>query len=141
MGDGGEIFVLDMGQPIKISYLAEQMILLSGKVPGDEIEIVYTGLRPGEKLYEELFHEQEALQSTSHKKILLARHREVDWRQLNAVMDRITEACTRYEQQVLRAGLGELVPEWNGRVAEQSRPIAVSGADAAAHAQEAPTLH
>ncbi len=79
MGDGGEIFVLDMGEPIKISYLAEQMIRLSGKVPGEDIDIVYTGLRPGEKLYEELFHEKEALQSTPHRKILLARYRTFDW--------------------------------------------------------------
>lgn len=65
MGRGGEIFVLDMGSPIKISYLAEQMILLCGLEPGGDVDIVYTGLRPGEKLYEELFHETEALQSST----------------------------------------------------------------------------
>ncbi|TPW14446.1 MAG: polysaccharide biosynthesis protein CapD, partial [Halothiobacillaceae bacterium] len=78
MGSGGEIFVLDMGEPVKITDLAEQMIRLSGKVPGEEIEIIYTGLRPGEKLYEELFHDMESLAETSHEKILLAASRYVD---------------------------------------------------------------
>ncbi len=82
MGRGGEIFVLDMGEPVKISYLAEQMIMLAGKIPGEDIEIGFTGLRPGEKLYEELFHEKEALAGTEHEKILLSGVREVPWPEL-----------------------------------------------------------
>jgi FlaA1/EpsC-like NDP-sugar epimerase len=69
MGNGGEIFLLDMGSPIRISYLAEQMIRLSGKTPGKDIEIRYTGLRPGEKLVEELFYPEEKLTKTDHEKI------------------------------------------------------------------------
>ena len=69
MGNGGEIFLLDMGSPIKISYLAEQMIRLSGKTPEKDIEIRYTGLRPGEKLVEELFYPEEKLVKTDHEKI------------------------------------------------------------------------
>lgn len=114
MGAGGEIFVLDMGQPIKITYLAEQMINLSGKVPGEDIEITYTGLRPGEKLYEELFHEQEALQSTAHQKILLARYREFDWQRLSAILDGMKQGCADYDEKKLRSLLKELVPEWSG---------------------------
>lgn len=72
LGEGGEIFVLDMGEPIKIAYLAEQMIILSGKTPGDDIDIIYTGLRPGEKLYEELFYEGEGHERTAHNKIFRA---------------------------------------------------------------------
>ena len=114
MGSGGEIFVLDMGEPIKISYLAEQMIRLSGKVPGEDIDIIYTGLRPGEKLYEELFHAQEALQRTGHAKILLARHRDFEWEHLGAIMDNLYGACLDYDETRLRLLLKELVPEWSG---------------------------
>jgi FlaA1/EpsC-like NDP-sugar epimerase len=60
IGQGGETFVLDMGEPVKIRYLAEQMIRLAGREPGRDIQIAFTGLRPGEKLYEELFYAAEA---------------------------------------------------------------------------------
>ncbi|EGV18022.1 polysaccharide biosynthesis protein [Thiocapsa marina] len=73
IGDGGEIFVLDMGEPVKIRYLAEQMIRLSGREPGEEISIHYIGLRPGEKLYEELFYDSEDLVATRHPKIRVAK--------------------------------------------------------------------
>ena len=111
IGDGGEIFVLNMGAPIKISFLAEQMIRLSGKEPGSDIEICYTGLRPGEKLYEELFHDSEQLEKTSHEKILLARHRVVDWDELEKMIGSMELACEQYDQQVLLASINELVPE------------------------------
>lgn len=111
MGKGGEIFVLDMGEPVKISYLAEQLIRLSGKKPGEDIEIVYTGLRPGEKLYEELFHESEKLAGTTHPKILLANSRSMDFAQLEQALDKLALACgTDDERQIYRL-LSELVPE------------------------------
>jgi len=72
VGKSGEIFVLDMGEPIKIAYLAEQLARLSGKKLGEDIEIVFTGIRPGEKLFEELFHSGERLRPTDHAKLLLA---------------------------------------------------------------------
>jgi len=125
MGRGGEIFVLDMGEPIKIAFLAEQMIRLSGKVPGEDIEIVYTGLRPGEKLFEELFHEKEALQSTRHSKILLARYRKVEWEYLNQVMVQMQDACADYDEARLQNFMKDLVPEWSG-VAAEIEPSAVT---------------
>lgn len=78
-GSGGQIFVLDMDEPIKISYLAEQMIRLAGKEPGKDIDIQFTGLRPGEKLYEELFHASEELVQTEHEKLFKAKFRKMDW--------------------------------------------------------------
>jgi FlaA1/EpsC-like NDP-sugar epimerase len=111
MGTGGEIFVLDMGQPVKITYLAEQMIRLSGKEPGTDIEIVYTGLRPGEKLFEELFHEKEQLVGTEHEKIFLARHRKIDWEELNNTVDSIKTACEQFDEATLLRLIEQLVPE------------------------------
>ena len=72
MGRGGDVYVLDMGEPVSITYLAEQMIKLSGSQPGKDIQIIYTGLKPGEKIEEELFFSDENLRHTGHEKILLS---------------------------------------------------------------------
>ena len=115
MGKGGEIFVLDMGEPVKISYLAEQMILLAGKTPGEDIEIVFTGLRPGEKLYEELFHEKEALAGTGHEKIMLSGVREVPWSDLMETMDTLRGGVERGDTGLVMDSLRTLVPEFQPR--------------------------
>lgn len=112
-GHGGEIFVLDMGEPIKISYLAEQMIHLAGKVPGKDIQIQYTGLRPGEKLYEELFHESEALTSTDHAKLFKAKFRSVDWEVLTQTFKLICSACNNHDEEELSILIKSLVPEFS----------------------------
>jgi FlaA1/EpsC-like NDP-sugar epimerase len=112
MGHGGEIFVLDMGTPIPIRYLAEQMIRLTGKIPNKDIAIIYTGLRPGEKLHEELFHLDETLQPTSHQKILLAAHnQEEDWDGLLTHLDQLQCACDRYDEMGIEQLLKLLVPK------------------------------
>ena len=118
LGAGGEIFVLDMGDPVKISYLAEQLILLSGKRPGEDIAIVYTGLRPGEKLYEELFHPAEKLAETRHPKILLAQSRQVDLDALQTALDELETACQINDDQLIRKTLHRLVPEHAEQVAK-----------------------
>ena len=79
LGNGGEIFCFDMGQPVKIADLAKNMIRLAGFEPGKDIEITYTGLRPGEKLYEELLNQKETTIPTKNKKILVAKVREYDY--------------------------------------------------------------
>ena len=113
MGQGGEIFVLDMGKPVKIRYLAEQMIRLSGKVPDKDIKIVYTELRPGEKLHEELFHADEKLGKTTHAKILLADHRSNDWERLTETLTQLAEASENYAENDIKKMLKRLVPEMN----------------------------
>ncbi len=121
MGKGGEIFVLDMGEPVKISYLAEQLIILSGKKPGKDVKIIYTGLRPGEKLYEELFYEQENLSPTGHDKILLAQAKKVDWDWLNNEIDIMHIAAKDYEEKIMMNSLEQLVPEMH-RVTGEKQP-------------------
>ncbi len=112
MGQGGEIFVLDMGEPIKITDLAEQMIRLAGLEPGRDIEISFTGLRPGEKLFEELFHHAEQLGQTSHPKIMLSGSREMDWSDIQRVLENLHKACRTRDVQQLHLTLQQLVPEF-----------------------------
>ena len=112
LGQGGEIFALDMGEPVRIRYLAEQMIRLAGKVPERDIAITYTGLRPGEKLYEELFHEQEDYSATAHRKIFLAAGRSVPWADLLALLRRGAAACAQDDAAEVLAVLRLLVPEF-----------------------------
>jgi FlaA1/EpsC-like NDP-sugar epimerase len=111
LGSGGEIYVLDMGEPVKITYLAEQLIRLSGKEPGKDIQIVYTGLRPGEKLFEELFHELEPYEQTQHEKIFLAHPRQADWTVLSTELRIAEQATRRYDTDKLQKSLLLLVPE------------------------------
>jgi FlaA1/EpsC-like NDP-sugar epimerase len=113
IGQGGEIFALDMGEPIKIRDLAEQMIRLAGKKPGTEIPIVYTGLRSGEKLFEELFHPLENYSATTHNKIFLAQHRPVSWDLLQAQLARATEAVRTFNEDELRQCVSSLLPSFS----------------------------
>ncbi len=112
MGEGGEIFVLDMGEPVKIIDLAEQMIRLTGLEPGHDIEISFTGLRPGEKLYEELFHDAETLVTTAHPKIMLSSSRKVDWSDIQQLLEDLRIASGKRDIQLLYQKLQQLVPEF-----------------------------
>lgn len=109
VGKGGEIFVLDMGRPINISYLAEQLILLSGKRPGEDVKIVYTGLRPGEKPFEELFHDTEELIETPHPKTFLARSRKVELLAIERTLDALAQAAGTNDEGEMKRLLEELV--------------------------------
>lgn len=118
MGRGGEVFVLDMGSPVKISYLAEQMIKLAGVVPGRDIRIEYSGLRPGEKLFEELFYSYEQREQTAHRKIFLARHPEIDRHYLEGRLAELKSACDRFDA----AAIGDLLKLLTGKAPLRETP-------------------
>ncbi len=131
MGDGGEIFVLDMGKPVRIRNLAEQMIRIAGLTPGKDIEIIYTGLRPGEKLYEEIFHERENLRGTNHPKLLLAGSRKVDWQWLSDELMSLVEAANSRNVPALIRHLRRIVPEYEGPHVSDSEKITEKKSDSA----------
>jgi FlaA1/EpsC-like NDP-sugar epimerase len=111
IGQGGETFVLDMGEPVKIRYLAEQMIRLSGREPGRDIRIEYTGLRPGEKLYEELFYPTEGFADTPHPRIHIARRTEaLDGDGLGVILGELTQALSEQDEARAAELLTRLVP-------------------------------
>ena len=116
VGTGGEIYVLDMGKAIKISYLAEQMIQLSGLKVGSDIKVEYIGLRTGEKLHEELFHEHEQLQGTGFAKLLLAKARRYEQSVWEQQMDNLLAACERRQCEEILLQLKLLVPEYHASV-------------------------
>jgi len=107
VGEGGEVFVLDMGKPINIHYLAEQMILLSDKMPGQDIAIQFIGLRPGEKLHEELFYAEEDIQYTRYPKLLLAQT-QVEWPFLREALETMRQSCDTFTEDQAR----RLIQEW-----------------------------
>ena len=126
-GHGGEIFVLDMGEPIKVAFLAEQMIKLSGKSPGNDIDIVYTGLRPGEKIHEELFYPNESHCPTQHEKILLANSSEVEWKVVAPIIQRLEEAVTQDDEVALLSLVTHLVPKFKVSAVDSLTPAASAG--------------
>ena len=115
MGDGGEIFVFDMGKAVKIDDLARNMIRLSGLIPDKDIEIVYTGLREGEKLYEELLNVKEITQPTHNKQILIGKVREYEFK---TVSDKILSLCgdtEDFDNYQLVKGMKDIVPEFKSQ--------------------------
>lgn len=111
MGKGGEIFVLDMGDPIKIAHLAERLITLSGQRPYKDIDIIFTGLRAGEKLYEELFYQNEDHNSTQRKKIFLAQSKVCDFSFLQKQIDILEESLKNNDKGKALDIILQIVPE------------------------------
>ncbi len=110
--DDGGIFVLDMGEPVKIVDLARQMIRLAGLRPDEDVPIRFTGLRPGEKLFEELFHGREPPTPTDHPGLLMARPRTADPAIVGRAIDEIAAACRGGNPRLALALLGRMVPEF-----------------------------
>ena len=128
-GEDGAVFALDMGRPVPIRQLAEQMIRLSGKRPGIDIQVSYTGLRPGEKLHEILFHPEERYQRTRHPRIFQARPRHAIDQDLRALVARLGDLLAQPEaSEALQALLHEAVPEYAPEQADASAAL-FTGAD------------
>ncbi|MDO6355556.1 nucleoside-diphosphate sugar epimerase/dehydratase [Caloramator sp. CAR-1] len=114
MAEGGEIFVLDMGKPVKIVDLARQLIRLSGFAPDKDIKIVFTGLRPGEKLYEELLMSEEGLKKTKHKKIFIGKPGEYDIKDILTMVERLNNALNE-DDKVIFDLMHEFVPTYKSQ--------------------------
>jgi FlaA1/EpsC-like NDP-sugar epimerase len=117
IGKSGDILVLNMGEPVKIVDLAKAMITLSGGVPDEDIAITYTGLRPGEKLTEELFDE-EGLKTSEHENILVARPIEFDWQALQQELSGMRSAIEQQDRERVKQLLAEIVPGYQGKPLE-----------------------
>ena len=124
LGKGGEIFVFDMGKPVKILDLARNMIRLAGYIPEKDIPIVFTGLRPGEKLYEELLNQKETTMPTTNEKIMVARVREFDFDQISGKVDQLIATSRQGKPFTTVKMMKQLVPEYisNNSIYEQLDP-------------------
>ncbi|MBK8267521.1 MAG: polysaccharide biosynthesis protein [Planctomycetes bacterium] len=139
MGNDGDIFVLDMGEPVKIVDLAREMITLCGMRTGEDIEVKFTGIRPGEKLYEELSVLGENMGKTTHDKIYVWRNKKEDWHRVCRQIDEIVAAADVLDDAALRNRLTEIVPEYKPEVptkkqesATRIREISAARSDSAA---------
>ncbi len=112
MGNGGEIFVLDMGDPVKIVDLAHNMITLSGLRPGEDIDVVFSGTRPGEKLFEELLIDGENVNPTRHPKIGIWQSRREEWDEMIQRIDHLIASADDSTPDAIRQMLGDIVPEY-----------------------------
>ena len=119
--EGSEIFVLDMGEPIRIVDLAENMIRLAGKVPYEEIDIQFTGLRPGEKLIEEIRGKSEGLLPTSMEKMHVIREQPLVWDRIDGWIGELKDLIAARREREIIAHLQELVPEYSPAVREAGR--------------------
>jgi FlaA1/EpsC-like NDP-sugar epimerase len=112
MGHGGEIFILEMGTSVKILDMARDLIRLSGFEPEKDIKIEFIGLRPGEKLYEELITEGEDIVPTDHNKIMVLTGQICEQDRLNSDIDRIIDAAKAQDEKKIRQLLKQIVPEY-----------------------------
>lgn len=125
IANGGEIFVLDMGEPVKIYNLAEDLIRLSGLKPHEDIAIKVTGLRPGEKLFEELLMAEEGMSHTGHKKIHIGAPLSIDYKTLKISLEKIETLMPLAKNQDMVQWLRQLVPTYRPFETENAKETAV----------------
>lgn len=112
IGHGGEIFILNMGEPIKIREMAEDLIFLTGKTPYSDIDIQYVGLRPGEKLHEELLID-DTEKKTQYENITIGKMTFIDWETLNTNIERLIQTAYEEDRNSLLIFIKDIVPEFN----------------------------
>ena len=122
MGEGGELFILDMGEPVKIVDLARDLIRLSGLVPHEDIEICFTGLRPGEKLFEELSLGEEDALKTKHPRIFIGQVKSPSLVWISAMIEELSDAATVADAEAILAKFKEIVPEYQHLSVRQDAP-------------------
>ncbi len=127
-GRGGQVFLLDMGEPVKIVDLARQMITLSGFRPDEDIDIVFSGVRPGEKLFEELRTKGEDIEPTVHPKVMVWRHHPSEWDEIKAAMEKFESLENCEDRDAIVHALRELIPEY--RPLNPPKPTAAPAEDA-----------
>ncbi|MCI5224800.1 MAG: polysaccharide biosynthesis protein, partial [Candidatus Electrothrix sp. AR4] len=113
MGEGGEIFILKMGEPIKIVQMARELIKLAGRTPDTDVEIKYTGLREGEKLYEELITEGEGIVETGHEKIMVLRGDGINSSKLFMGIENLQKVAQNYDSHAVKAEIKRILSEYS----------------------------
>ncbi|HIJ89671.1 MAG: polysaccharide biosynthesis protein [Desulfobulbaceae bacterium] len=122
MGEGGEVFILEMGTPVRIGQMARDLIQLCGKEPDTEIEIRYTGLRPGEKMYEELITEGEGIVKTGHEKIMVLRGNAASLEDLHESLENLKRFASTHDAEGIKAELVKVIPEYTAQVSGSVLP-------------------
>jgi FlaA1/EpsC-like NDP-sugar epimerase len=121
MGNGGEIFIFDMGQPVKIVNLAKKMIRLAGYIPEVDIKIEFTGLRPGEKLYEELLNQKEITTKTHNPKIMIAKVQEYDYDSITSQIEELIGYSLLCKNFLTVSQMKKIVPEFKSKNSQYER--------------------
>lgn len=137
MGRNGQVFVLDMGKPVKILHLAEMIVMLSGLTPYRDVDIVETGIRPGEKLYEEMLTTNEGMTSTSHQRLFIAEPDRVDYDRLSESIRLLEQAVRTTDETTIVDTLRELVPTYCAGAHIRSADEVLAGDGVAADGQGA----
>jgi FlaA1/EpsC-like NDP-sugar epimerase len=127
IGDRGDILVLDMGKPVRILEMAKKLIRLSG-IPENQVEIVYTGLRPGEKLFEELFYDFEKRQRTANEKVIRTHSHVPDWPCLKNELEALRAECALGDSERIRSKVKEIIPEYQWPPAARESAVPISPA-------------